>query len=148
MSKTTAMSDEDFPDHEFERSVHKAMRLCGWLLPRTDDELRLAEAELATDPVKLPESLRDPFRILDRLGSAATEEQPSPTASAQVRADELQIPSALLKLANDFGLTVPHVTSLMAMQGQIVANRSATRNDAPTYDDWKRLYESVKEFLQ
>jgi hypothetical protein len=145
MSKTSAMSDEDFPDHEFERSVHKAMRLCGWLLPNTEDEVRQAETELASEPVELPESLRDPFRILDRLSSATSHEQPSPPPSGQ---DELQIPSALFELSTDFGLTIPQVTSLMAMHAQIIANRSATRNDAPTYDDWKRLYESVKEFLQ
>ena len=148
MSKTPEIINEEFPDDEFERSVHNAMRLCGWLLPKTAADLRHAEAELAAIPIELPESLRDPFRILDRLRSAATkEEQAHPPGGDQVEADALQIPAALSRLANDFGLDRPQITALMAMQAQIIANRSMTRNESLTYDDWKRFYEAVKEFL-
>ena len=42
------------------------MRTCGWLLPRTIEEVRRAEAELRADLIPLPEMLKDPFRILGR----------------------------------------------------------------------------------
>ena len=68
--------------------------------------------------------------------------QPSSAPAAGVR-----IPPGLQRLANEVGLTFDHMMSLIGMQAQIIANRSTSRNEDPTYDDWKRLYEAVKEFL-
>jgi len=58
-------NNEEFQDRDFERAVYQAMKSCGWLVPKTPEELRRAEAKLAMNPIEIPESLRDPFRILD-----------------------------------------------------------------------------------
>ena len=47
----------------------------------------------------------------------------------------------------EVGLRLDQVTTLISMRAQIIANRSTSRNDEPEYEDWKRLYDSVKDFL-
>jgi hypothetical protein len=145
--KNRAEEDEEFDDQDFEGALYRVMRSCGWLLPKSPDDLRRAEAELAAHPVELPASLRDPLTILygaemGAIGESSRTSPLSPAPEAGVR-----IPAGLQRLANEAALTYDHVMSLIGMQAQIIANRSTSRNEDPTYDDWKRLYEAVKEFL-
>ncbi len=121
------------------------MRSCGWLLPRSPEELRQAEAELAANPVGLPESLRDPFRILEDVEAEPTEERAAAAAADQF--EGLQISDGLRRLVTDVGLRLDQVTSLITMRAQIIANRSTSRNEELGYEDWKRFYDAVKEFL-
>lgn len=141
----TPENEQEFRDRDFERSVYEAMKSCGWLLPKTPEELRQAEDDLAANPVELPESLRDPFRILDAAHSSG--ERPDQAPLDQVERFDVKIPAGLDRVASEFGLTLDHVTSLISMQAQIIANRSTTRNEDLSYEDWKRFYEAVKEFL-
>ena len=61
---------------------------------------------------------------------------------------EIQIPVALSDLATTEGLTYRQTLTLLQMRKQILANRS-TGNPQKAIDDfdWRKLYESVKEFL-
>src|SRR5579863_5877433 len=76
---------EEFRDRDFERAVYRAMRSCGWLLPRTPEQLRQAEANLEASPVELPESLCAPFRLLE-----AAEAQPKAEPAASSAVDKFQ----------------------------------------------------------
>ena len=138
-------NNEQFQDRDFERAVYQAMKSCGWLLPKTPEELRRAEAELVMNPIELPESLRDPFQILDTSQTCSRDEYAVPSLLVQL--EGLQMPAALQRLASEVGLRLDQVTALISMRAQIIANRSASRNDEPEYEDWKRLYDSVKDFL-
>jgi hypothetical protein len=145
--KNRAEKDQEFGDEDFEGALYRVMRSCGWLLPKSPDDLRRAEAELAAHPVELPASLRDSVRILygAEMGGSEQSSMSAPPSSAP--AAGVRIPPGLQRLANDVGLTIDHMVSLIGMQAQIIANRSTSRNEDPTYDDWKRLYEAVKEYL-
>ncbi len=138
-------NNQECEDRDFERAVHRAMRSCGWLLPRTPEELRQAEAELTANPIELPQSLRDPFRVL-----GAADAEPSDEHSASCAVDEFEglgISDGLRRLVTEVGLRLEQVTSLISMRAQIIANRSTSRNEELSYEDWKRFYEAVKEFL-
>jgi hypothetical protein len=54
------------PEQEkiFGNSLYDAMRRKGWLLPTTEEEVKVAEQELNQHPVELPLELRDPLRVL------------------------------------------------------------------------------------
>jgi hypothetical protein len=145
--KNRAEEDQEFGDEDFEGALYRVMRSCGWLLPKSPDDLRQAEAELAAHPVELPASLRDPLRILYRAEMGAVDESSVTAPVSSAPGAGIRIPPGLQRLANEVGLTFEHVVSLIGMQAQIIANRSTSRNEDPTYDDWKRLYEAVKEFL-
>ncbi len=138
-------NNEEFQDRDFERAVYQAMKSCGWLLPKTPEELRRAEAELVMNPIELPESLRDPFQILDTPQTHSRDEYAVP--SVLVELEGHQMPAGLQRLASEVGLRLDQVTALISMRVQIIANRSASRNDEPEYEDWKRLYDLVKGFL-
>ncbi len=138
-------NNEEFQDRDFERAVYQAMKSCGWLLPKTPEELRRAEAELVMNPIELPESLRDPFQILDTPQTHSRDEYSVP--SVLVELEGHQMPAGLQRLASEVGLRLDQVTALISMRVQIIANRSASRNDEPEYEDWKRLYDLVKGFL-
>ena len=138
-------NNEEFQDRDFERAVYQAMKSCGWLLPKTPEELRRAEAELVMNPIELPESLRDPFQILDTPRTYSRDEYAVPSLFVQL--EGLQMPAGLQRLVAEVGLRRDQVITLISMRAQIIANRSASRNDEPEYEDWKRLYDSVKDFL-
>jgi len=138
-------NNEEFQDRDFERAVYQAMKSCGWLLPKTPEELRRAEAELVMNPIELPESLRDPFQILDTREAHSRDEHAAP--SPLVQNEGLQMPAELRRLASEVGLRLDQVTALISMRARIIANRSTSRNEEPEYEDWKRLYDSVKDFL-
>jgi hypothetical protein len=52
-------------DREFCRLIRSAMCRNGWLLPTTAEDVRAAEAYMKAHPIELPESLRDPFKVLE-----------------------------------------------------------------------------------
>jgi len=53
------------PDRTLEHQVYGAMRFLGWALPRTSEDVKKAEERLALSPIKLPESLKDPNKLLN-----------------------------------------------------------------------------------
>jgi hypothetical protein len=134
----------DDADLEFQRLVERAMRSCGWLLPQTPGEVRRAEEDPEIIATELPESLKDPRRILERAlrETAETTDSPHPDA-----ADKKAIPTALAQLATEVGLSTEQSLTLFNMQSQIFAHRSSTRNQEPTLADWRRFYKDLKEFL-
>jgi len=133
-------------DPGFENLVERAMRVCGWLLPTTIEDVRRAEAELKENPVALPERLRDPFRLLDRR--AVPEPKGVTSSPPETVADPWQaLPNALRQLAREIGLTIEQSLKLLKMGRQVVAHRSSTKKDEMDLDDWRKFYDAVKEFL-
>jgi len=131
-------------DLEFQRLVERAMRSCGWLLPQTPAEVRRAEEDPEIVASELPESLKDPRRILKRaLGEPAETTGPTQRETS----DKKAIPPALAQLAVEVGLSCEQSLTLFNMQSQIFAHRSSTRNQEPTLADWRRFYKDLKEFL-
>lgn len=61
---------------------------------------------------------------------------------------EVQIPSSLASFAAKTGLSFRQALTLLEMQQQIVAHRSATKKDGLEKVDWQKFYEAVKEFLE
>ena len=61
---------------------------------------------------------------------------------------EVQIPSSLASFAAKAGLSFRQALTLLEMQQQIVAHRSATKKDGLEKVDWQKFYEAVKEFLE
>lgn len=61
---------------------------------------------------------------------------------------DVQIPASLAKVAAEAGLSFRQTLMLLEMQKQIVAHRSARRKDGLESVDWRKFYESVKEFIE
>lgn len=61
--------------------------------------------------------------------------------------EHLAFPPGLTELASRKGLTFAQTLTLLQMQKQIIANRSASKKLATDDFDWQKFYESVKEFL-
>jgi len=66
----------------------------------------------------------------------------------EAQATEVQIPSSLASFAAKAGLSFRQALTLLEMQQQIVAHRSATKKDGLEKVDWQKFYEAVKEFLE
>lgn len=60
---------------------------------------------------------------------------------------EVPIPATLARFAAEEGLSFRQTLVLLDMQKQIVAHRSAKKKDGLEAVDWRKFYESVKEFL-
>ena len=60
---------------------------------------------------------------------------------------EIQIPAALSEFASLEGLTYRQTLTLLHMRQHILANRRAGLQGATDDFDWRKLYESVKEYL-
>jgi hypothetical protein len=62
--------------------------------------------------------------------------------------EEIHIPASLSQFATEAGLSFRQTLTLLDMQRQIIAHRSATKKGQSLEDvDWRKFYESVKEFL-
>lgn len=61
---------------------------------------------------------------------------------------EVAIPASLARFAGEEGISLRQTLMLLDMQKQIVAHRSARKKDGLEGVDWRRFYESVKEFLE
>jgi len=66
----------------------------------------------------------------------------------QTEAAEVQIPSSLASFAAKAGLSFRQALTLLEMQQQILAHRSATKKAGLDNVDWQKFYEAVKEFLE
>lgn len=65
----------------------------------------------------------------------------------QIQTTQVQFPARLAQLAKDENISFVQALTLLDMKLQIVAHRSnAKSNDLEDFD-WKKFYESVKEFL-
>lgn len=62
-------------------------------------------------------------------------------------ARQVQVPGSLASFARSEGLSFGQALTLLEMQRQIVAYRSDSKRKDLEGVDWKRFYESVKEFL-
>ena len=60
---------------------------------------------------------------------------------------QIQVPAGLANLARDRNLSFSAVQTLLDMKQQIVAHRSLKRSSSDEFD-WKKLYESVKGFIE
>jgi len=60
---------------------------------------------------------------------------------------EIEIPASLARFADQEGITFRQTLMLLKMQQQILAHRSTTQQQGLEQVDWKKFYESVKEFL-
>lgn len=67
--------------------------------------------------------------------------------SADTSPAEVEIPGKLAALATDAGLGFGQTLALLQMHRQIIAHRSGDRSKSPDDVDWRRFYESVREFL-
>jgi y4mF family transcriptional regulator len=63
-------------------------------------------------------------------------------------AEEVQIPASLAKFAAEAGISFRQALTLLEMQRQIIAHRSATKKESIDKVDWRKFYECVKEFLE
>jgi hypothetical protein len=133
------------PDPEFDRLLEIAMRSCGWLLPKSLEQVRQAEEDPEIMRTELPDSLKDPFQILDReLASASPV---STGLNSEAPPLTIAIPLPLAQLALEEALTQTQTLTLLSWQGQVFAHRSSTRNQQPDLAAWRRFYQDVKEFL-
>jgi transcriptional regulator with XRE-family HTH domain len=89
------------------------------------------------------EHLLDLARVLGlSLDYLMTGEEEQQNAQAIV-----EIPGPLAQFAGAEGLSFPKTLMLLQMQRQIVAHRSGSKKLAAEGFDWRKFYESVKDFL-
>lgn len=68
--------------------------------------------------------------------------------SQQALSREIQIPASLAEFAKDENLSFQRALTLLDMQRQIIAHRSSSRAEETIENvDWRKFYDSVKEFL-
>lgn len=103
---------------EVDMLIHNAMRAAGWVLPKTPQEIELAEKALTEQPVNLPERLVDPYAVLDRSSKAIRlgAEFPGPQS--------ISAEQNLAQAAREGGEIPPDV------QEQMKQDRQAAKDDA------------------
>lgn len=67
--------------------------------------------------------------------------------SSHAQASEIQVPSSLAEFAKGENLTFKKALMLLDMQRQIIAHRTASKSGNLDEVDWKKFYDSVKDFL-
>jgi transcriptional regulator with XRE-family HTH domain len=67
--------------------------------------------------------------------------------STQILTAQVQFPARLAELAKNENISFVQALTLLDMRLQIVAHRSTSKTDGLENFDWKKFYDSVKEFL-
>ena len=67
--------------------------------------------------------------------------------STPVTSAEVQFPARLAELAKNENISFVQALTVLDMKLQIVAHRSTSKPDHDDDFDWKKFYDSVKEFL-
>jgi transcriptional regulator with XRE-family HTH domain len=67
--------------------------------------------------------------------------------STQIQTAQIQFPANLAELAKTENISFVQALTLLDMRMQIVAHRSVSKSDNLENFDWKKFYDSVKEFL-
>lgn len=65
----------------------------------------------------------------------------------QVQTAQVQFPARLAELAKNENISFVQALTLLDMKMQIVAHRSTSKSNDLEDFDWKKFYDSVKEFL-
>jgi len=65
----------------------------------------------------------------------------------QIQTTQVQFPVRLTELAKSENISFVQALTLLDMRLQIVAHRSTSKSDDLDDFDWKKFYDSVKEFL-
>jgi transcriptional regulator with XRE-family HTH domain len=60
----------------------------------------------------------------------------------------IEIPRELSELAEESGLTYKQTIALLEIDRSILARRSSKSHEHRSKDDWRKLYDGVKEFLE
>ena len=119
MSKKPSKPVSDPRGEDFDAEVLQAMRLKGWLLPQTEEDVALAEAEMEKSEVRLPQQLSDPGELL-----RSSRKKRSP--AARVVSSSQQTEENLAWAARNGGEIGPEVRERMRMDRQ----RAETEADA------------------
>src|SRR5215831_204528 len=64
------------------------------------------------------------------------------------QAAEVPIPASLARFAAEEGLSFRQTLTLLEMQQQILAHRSAKKKNTLEAVDWRKFHDAVKEFLE
>lgn len=88
--------------------VLAALESLGWVVPRSESEVRRAESELAADPAPLPPGLTDPAGVLDG---------PDPSVDGSAPAipfpRDVEIDATLARVAREGGEITPAIEEAM-----------------------------------
>ena len=60
----------------------------------------------------------------------------------------IEIPWELGELAEELGLTYSQTLAILKVESSFVARRSSGKRQRKSGDDWRALYESVKQYLE
>jgi len=66
---------------------------------------------------------------------------------SQIQTAQVQFPARLTELAKNENISFVQALTLLDMRLQIVAHRSTSKSEDLDDFDWKKFYDSVKEFL-
>ena len=114
------------------REVYDAMRRLGWLAPQDEVDVRAAEAELAENPVALPEALADPRAVLQRPPPAQAGESP-----ALARPDP-NVAENLARAARQAGHLPPEIEQAMRRDREQADRQPPDRATEPPDDPQDR----------
>jgi|SRR5215213_95695 len=96
------------PDDELDRKIYDAMRLKGWVIPQTVEDVLRAEAELDDEGCDdLPAELMDPYAILRRETARPIKVRPLHSAG------DREAEKHLARAARDGGEIPPEIEERM-----------------------------------
>ena len=87
------------------------------------------------------------LRVANVLGASLDYLLRGEPAPANFKPAKVEIPSEVHELAQELGLTYSQTMALLQVDRSVIAHRRDVRI-ARDKEYWRRLYESVKEFLQ
>ncbi len=88
------------------------------------------------------------LRVANVLGASLDFLLRGEPAPENCQPQAIEIPRELSELAEELSLTYKQTLALLEIESSIVARRSSKSHERKSKDDWRKLYEGVKQFLE
>jgi transcriptional regulator with XRE-family HTH domain len=118
----------------------------GWTLEKLAEKTNLSKGFLSDiEGNKRNASTENVLKIANAMGASLDYLLRGEQARASRTREPVQIPSTLSIFAEQESLSYTDTLTLLEMHGAVIARRSTESIKPPTVEDWRRLYNAIKE---
>lgn len=126
--------------------IKEARERNGWTQDKLADETNLSKSFISeVENDKRVPSADNVLKIANALGVSLDYLMKGETGKEEKASEPIRIPVELSRAAEKEGWSYSDILRLLAAHNSVVARRSSRLPQAPSEDEWKRLYEAIKK---
>lgn len=121
----------------------------GWTQEKLANEVGLSKSFLSeVENDKTSVSGDNLLKIAEALGASLDYIMKGSNECVEEKRDSIKIPALLSEAAEELGLTYRQTLMLLDIDNSIIARRSSKEKREMNKENWKQLYNKIKDFME